>query len=110
MATKGSSKQQADENTETVELASGTKVTRGTGEKPGPDVSNADIDLASVSADSGFSTIHENPDPNPDGLRPAPGRSVIEVLGVPEEGADPSNPMGDGVGGEDSSKPGGGSE
>lgn len=52
---------------------------------PAPDVSNADIDLAAVSFDTGHSTHMENPDPNPNDLRPAPGPSAIEVLGVPSE-------------------------
>jgi hypothetical protein len=60
-------------------------VTTGVPAKPGPDVSNADIDLQAVSADSAYSTIVPNPDPNPDDLNPPPGPSVIEVLGVPGE-------------------------
>jgi hypothetical protein len=52
---------------------------------PAPDVSNADIDIQSVSLDTGHSTHIENPDPNPNDLRPAPGPSAIEVLGVPSE-------------------------
>lgn len=88
MATKN----KAADGTTTQELASGTKVTTATGAKPGPDVSNADIDLMAVSADAAFSTYHENPDPNPDDLRPPPGPSTIQVLGTPEEGANPSSP------------------
>lgn len=52
---------------------------------PGPDVSNADIDLNAVSLDTGHSEHVPNPDPNPNELRPAPGPSVIEVLGTPSE-------------------------
>jgi hypothetical protein len=62
--------------------------------EPGPDVSNADIDLQSVSADAAHSTYVPNPDPNPQGLHPAPGPSTIQVLGVPDAKAktdDPSN-------------------
>lgn len=55
-------------------------------EKPGPDVSNANIDLAAVSLDAGDSTYHANPDPNPDDLYPAPGPSVVQVLGPPSGG------------------------
>lgn len=54
---------------------------------PGPDVSNADIDLGAVSADAAHSTYVENPDPNPNELRPAPGPSTVQVLGVPSEDA-----------------------
>jgi hypothetical protein len=71
---------------ETVELASGTKVSRGRGAEPGPDVSNADVDVAALSSDSKDSEVVENPDPNPLELRPAPGPSSIEVLGKPKEG------------------------
>jgi hypothetical protein len=71
---------------ETVELASGTKVSRGKGVEPGPDVSNADVDVAALSSDSKDSEVVENPDPNPDELRPAPGPSSIEVLGKPKGG------------------------
>lgn len=53
--------------------------------EPGPDVSNADIDLNAVSLDAGHSTYHANPDPNPDDLRPAPGPSTLQVLGVGDE-------------------------
>src|SRR4051812_7333448 len=69
-------------------------VTTPKAKDPGPDVSNADIDLSTVSADSAFSTYHENPDPNPNDLRPAPGPSTIQVLGVPSEGQDATaNPI-----------------
>jgi hypothetical protein len=70
---------------ETLELAGGTKVSRGRGVEPGPDVSNADIDVAALSLDSNDSEIVENPDPNPFDLRPEPGPSSIEVLGTPKE-------------------------
>jgi hypothetical protein len=53
---------------------------------PGPDVSNADIDLAAVSLDAGDSTYHDNPDPNPNDLYPAPGPSTVQVLGQPSGG------------------------
>lgn len=49
---------------------------------PGVDVSNADVDLAAVSLDSSASTYVENPDPNPQDLRPAPGPSTVQVLGT----------------------------
>jgi hypothetical protein len=51
--------------------------------EPGIDVSNAEIDIQGVSLDAGHSTYHENPDPNPFDLRPAPGPSTVQVLGVP---------------------------
>lgn len=56
------------------------------GADPGPDVSNADIDLTAVSFDAGDSTYHENPDPNPLDLYPAPGPSTVQVLGQPSGG------------------------
>lgn len=59
--------------------------TRPRSQEPGPDVSNADIDLNSVSLDSGHSEHMPNPDPNPNDLRPAPGPSVVEVLGQATE-------------------------
>lgn len=60
-------------------------VNRASTEKPGPKVSNADIDIQAVSLDTGHSTHHTNPDPNPGDVRPAPGPSAIEVLGVPKD-------------------------
>jgi hypothetical protein len=59
--------------------------TRPKGQAPGPDVSHADVDLQSLSLDAADSTYHENPDPNPDELRPAPGPSTVQVLGTPSE-------------------------
>ena len=43
------------------------------------------IDLQTKSLDHQFSTTRENPDPNPLGLRPAPGPSMIQELGEPHE-------------------------
>jgi hypothetical protein len=71
-------------------------VTTPKGAQPGPEVSNADVDLAKVSLDAAHSTTVPNPDPNPLGLVPAPGPSQIEVHGVPSESDEPAN-----VGGED---------
>lgn len=51
---------------------------------PAADVSNADIDINAVSLDSGHASHEASPDgPNPMNLRPAPGPSHVEVLGVP---------------------------
>lgn len=58
-------------------------VDRPDGSKPGPGVSNADIDLSAVSLDSGDSKTVKAPDQNPLDLRPAPGPSSVEVLGTP---------------------------
>lgn len=52
--------------------------------EPGVDVSNADLNMSEVSAIAEHSTYVENPDPNPAGLRPAPGRSTVQVLGSAE--------------------------
>lgn len=41
--------------------------------------------LAETSSDAAFSTGEENPDPNPLGLRPAPGPSYIEYPGKAKE-------------------------
>jgi hypothetical protein len=61
--------------------------------EPGPDVSNADLDPQSLSADAGLSTYVPNPDPNPMDLHPAPGPSTLQILGTPEKaGEDPANP------------------
>lgn len=60
-------------------------------EKPGPDVSNADVDMTALSLDAAFSKNVPNPDPNPDELVPAPGPSSIEVHGVAEETDEPAN-------------------
>lgn len=49
--------------------------------EPGVDVSNADVNLAEVSAIAEHSEYHPNPDPNPAGLTPAPGPSSVQVLG-----------------------------
>jgi len=43
------------------------------------------IDLQTKSLDHQFSTTRENPDPNPLGLRPAPGPSMIQELGEAKE-------------------------
>lgn len=43
------------------------------------------IDLQTKSLDHQFSTTRENPDPNPLGLRPAPGPSLIQELGEARE-------------------------
>lgn len=72
------------------------QTTRFAGEDPGPDVSNADVDLARASLDSAFSENVVNPDPNPDELVPAPGPSSIEVHGVAQETEEAAN-----YGGED---------
>ncbi|HWT24545.1 MAG TPA: hypothetical protein VN213_13650 [Solirubrobacteraceae bacterium] len=58
-------------------------VTTPTGVEPGPDVSNADVDLASVSLDSNDSKVVRAPEQNPLDLRPAPGPQSVEVLGTP---------------------------
>lgn len=57
------------------------------GMEPGPDVSNADVDLAALSLDSRDSKTVPAPEQNPLGLRPAPGPQSVEVLGTPGEGA-----------------------
>lgn len=44
--------------------------------------------LAETSSDAQFSTGEWNPDPNPMGLRPAPGPSYIEYPGKAREDAD----------------------
>lgn len=67
------------------------QTTRFAGEKPGVDVSNADVDLASVSLDSAHSRNVVNPDPNPEDLIPAPGPSSIEVHGLPSGSDEPAN-------------------
>lgn len=58
-------------------------VDRFAGQKPGPDVSNADVDLSAVSLDSNDSKTVKAPDQNPLDLRPAPGPQSVEVLGTP---------------------------
>lgn len=67
-------------------------VSRWKGAQPGPDVSNAELDLGTVSPVAEHSTYHANPDPNPDNLRPAPGPSSVQVLGtadsIQEQGDD----------------------
>lgn len=82
---------QQDEDRVTVERAEGApdaaplSVTTPKYQEPGPDVSNADVDLARVSADAAHSEYVVNPDPNPNGEFPPPGPSVIQVLGLPSE-------------------------
>jgi hypothetical protein len=49
---------------------------------PGADVSNAELDMTKASAVAEHSTYEPNPDPNPAGLRPAPGPSSVQVLGT----------------------------
>lgn len=81
----GASKNRAGVNrTEAPEgAAEGTPraVSRWEGAEPGPDVSNADVDLALTSPIAEHSTYVENPDPNPDEVWPAPGPSSVQVLG-----------------------------
>lgn len=94
--------QQDVERVERVERAEGEgssvgaplAVTRPKGQTPGVDVSNADVDYANVSLDASASQYHENPDPNPHDLRPAPGPSTVQVLGTGEQ-VDPARQPGE---------------
>lgn len=52
---------------------------------PGPDVSNAELDMTKASAVAEHSTYQPNPDPNPANLRPAPGPSSVQVLGSADD-------------------------
>jgi hypothetical protein len=87
----------AEQKTETVKAPKGApdgtplSVTTFSGEKPGKDVSNADVDLARVSLDAAFSKNVVNPDPNPNDDVPAPGPSSVEVHGLPTSSDEPAN-------------------
>jgi hypothetical protein len=55
---------------------------------------NADINMAEVSAIVEHSTYEPNPDPNPAGLRPAPGPSSVQVLGSANSIEESDEPLG----------------
>ncbi len=43
-----------------------------------------DVDASLLSSDTKHSTYTKNPDPNPEGLVPAPGPSTIQTPGLPK--------------------------